>query len=89
MRSKKPLWELDIAPSIYCHWDEKNDGWQVVIKMLNECFRKPTIKSAFRYAQKIADKSGYPIAINAKYTLKRFRSKKPIKCWLVYPKETA
>jgi hypothetical protein len=88
MRSKKPLWEITPAPGIYCDkvWGE-GDGYQIACRYLDKCWRKPTIKSAFRYAQKVANESGYAMAINARYNLKRFRSKKPVKCFIVRPEK--
>lgn len=87
MKNKKPLWRIDIAPTSYIHnWPEGN--YPKDYEFLGRCQSKPTIKSAFRYAQKIADQIEYPMIVLSWKKWKRAReSGRAINYFVFAPKK--
>lgn len=68
MKPKEDLWRIFHA------WGEDAKGatdeqWQAALVYLDACWRKPTLKSAMRYAQRIADATGHPMAVQPSYNV--------------------
>lgn len=70
MKPKRDLWRIFHA------WGEDAGGatdaqWKAACEYLDLCWHKPTIKSAMRYAQRVANATGHPIAVQPAYNVGR------------------
>ena len=85
MKLKKVQWKIDMAPAPFEPFYDKI-AEIIVNSYLYKCDTKPTIKSAFRYAQKIADASNCSMMI---CTWKKWRNNrekdKVMNFFVVYP----
>lgn len=79
MKIKCDLWFLYHAQGEHAK-NATYEQWNMACVALDDCFSKPTKKSALRYAKRIANLTGHPIEVAAINTRLK-------KCIIVHPNE--